>query len=62
MARHATAAGSAVGRRADLVLVDTSHADQPRVVASIVAGRIVQLNDVERLAVSVNPLVFRRSP
>jgi alpha-D-ribose 1-methylphosphonate 5-triphosphate diphosphatase len=39
----------AVGRRADLVLVDTAHADQPRVVASIVAGRIVQLNDVERL-------------
>ena len=32
----------AVGRRADLIIVDASRA-QPRVVATIVAGRIVHL-------------------
>jgi alpha-D-ribose 1-methylphosphonate 5-triphosphate diphosphatase len=37
------------GQRADLVLVDASSAERPRVVASIVAGRIVQLNESDRL-------------
>lgn len=39
----------ACGRRADLVLVDASSAERPRVIASIVAGRIVQLNETDRL-------------
>jgi alpha-D-ribose 1-methylphosphonate 5-triphosphate diphosphatase len=53
-ATAATAAGLpdrgtiACGRRADLVLVDT-RAERPRVVATIVAGRIVHLVDAERI-------------
>lgn len=39
----------AAGRRADLVLVDATSTERPRVVATIVAGRIVQLNEVDRL-------------
>jgi alpha-D-ribose 1-methylphosphonate 5-triphosphate diphosphatase len=41
----------ASGRRADLILVDT-RAEQPRVVATIVAGRIVHLVDAERIVAS----------
>jgi alpha-D-ribose 1-methylphosphonate 5-triphosphate diphosphatase len=56
-ATAATAAGMpdrgtiASGRRADLILVDT-RAEQPRVVATIVAGRIVHLVDAERIVAS----------
>lgn len=39
----------AVGRRADLVLVNAASTERPRVVASVIAGRIVQLNEVDRL-------------
>jgi alpha-D-ribose 1-methylphosphonate 5-triphosphate diphosphatase len=39
----------APGRRADLILVDASAA-RPRVVAVIVAGRIVHLTDASRLS------------
>jgi alpha-D-ribose 1-methylphosphonate 5-triphosphate diphosphatase len=39
----------AVGRRADLVLVDATSDEWPRVVATVVAGRIVQFNEVDRL-------------
>jgi alpha-D-ribose 1-methylphosphonate 5-triphosphate diphosphatase len=39
----------AAGRRADMVLVDATAADEPRVVASIVAGRIVHLAEADRL-------------
>ena len=35
-------------RRADLILVDTQH-ERPRVVATIVAGRIVHLVDADRI-------------
>ena len=38
----------ASGRRADLILVDTRH-ERPRVVATIVAGRIVHLVDADRI-------------
>ncbi len=38
----------AAGRRADLILVDT-QAERPRVVAAIVAGRIVHLVDIDRI-------------
>jgi len=41
----------ASGRRADLILVDT-QAERPRVVATIVAGRIVHLVDAERIVTS----------
>jgi alpha-D-ribose 1-methylphosphonate 5-triphosphate diphosphatase len=41
----------ASGRRADLILVDTQH-QRPRVVATIVAGRIVHLTDAERIVSS----------
>jgi alpha-D-ribose 1-methylphosphonate 5-triphosphate diphosphatase len=41
----------ASGRRADLILVDT-RAERPRVVATIVAGRIVHLVDAERIVAS----------
>jgi alpha-D-ribose 1-methylphosphonate 5-triphosphate diphosphatase len=41
----------ASGRRADLILVDT-QAEPPRVVATIVAGRIVHLVDAERIVAS----------
>jgi alpha-D-ribose 1-methylphosphonate 5-triphosphate diphosphatase len=41
----------ASGRRADLILVDT-RAERPRVVATIVAGRIVHLVDAERIVTS----------
>jgi alpha-D-ribose 1-methylphosphonate 5-triphosphate diphosphatase len=36
------------GRRADLILVDT-QSDRPRVVATIVAGRIVHLVEADRI-------------
>jgi alpha-D-ribose 1-methylphosphonate 5-triphosphate diphosphatase len=39
------------GRRADLILVDTQDA-RPRVVATIVAGRIVHLVEAERFVSS----------
>jgi alpha-D-ribose 1-methylphosphonate 5-triphosphate diphosphatase len=39
----------AAGQRADLILVD-GHAPRPRVVAAIVAGRIVHLTDADRIA------------
>jgi alpha-D-ribose 1-methylphosphonate 5-triphosphate diphosphatase len=38
----------AQGRRADLILVDT-QGERPRVVATIVAGRIVHLTEAERI-------------
>jgi alpha-D-ribose 1-methylphosphonate 5-triphosphate diphosphatase len=38
------------GRRADLILVDDAIADRPRIVAVLVAGRIVHLTEPERLA------------
>jgi alpha-D-ribose 1-methylphosphonate 5-triphosphate diphosphatase len=38
----------ASGQRADLILVDTRH-ERPRVVATIVAGRIVHLVDADRI-------------
>jgi alpha-D-ribose 1-methylphosphonate 5-triphosphate diphosphatase len=41
----------ASGRRADLILVDT-QTERPRVVATIVAGRIVHLVDAERIVAS----------
>jgi alpha-D-ribose 1-methylphosphonate 5-triphosphate diphosphatase len=37
------------GRRADLILVDTEQRDRPRVIATLVAGRIVHLTDAARL-------------
>jgi alpha-D-ribose 1-methylphosphonate 5-triphosphate diphosphatase len=40
----------APGRRADLILVDDAIADRPRIVAVLVAGRIVHLTEPERLA------------
>jgi alpha-D-ribose 1-methylphosphonate 5-triphosphate diphosphatase len=39
----------APGRRADLILVDAQNGERPRVVATIVAGRVVHLADVERV-------------
>jgi alpha-D-ribose 1-methylphosphonate 5-triphosphate diphosphatase len=39
------------GRRADLILVDTQE-QRPRVVATIVAGRVVHLNDADRIVSS----------
>ena len=41
----------ASGRRADLILVDTRD-ERPRVVATIVAGRIVHLVDADRIMAS----------
>jgi alpha-D-ribose 1-methylphosphonate 5-triphosphate diphosphatase len=41
----------ASGRRADLILVDTQDS-QPRVIATIVAGRIVHLVDADRIVSS----------
>jgi alpha-D-ribose 1-methylphosphonate 5-triphosphate diphosphatase len=41
----------ATGRRADLILVDT-QVERPRVVATIVAGRIVHLVDADRIMAS----------
>jgi alpha-D-ribose 1-methylphosphonate 5-triphosphate diphosphatase len=41
----------ACGRRADLILVDAREA-RPRVVATIVAGRIVHLTDADRIKLS----------
>jgi alpha-D-ribose 1-methylphosphonate 5-triphosphate diphosphatase len=38
------------GLRADLVLVDPSVAARPRVVAVVVAGRVVHLTEADRLA------------
>jgi len=40
-----------VGRRADLLLVDDESGPCPRVVATIVAGRVAYLNDTRRLVV-----------
>jgi alpha-D-ribose 1-methylphosphonate 5-triphosphate diphosphatase len=37
------------GRRADLILVDAEQNDRPRVIATLVAGRIVYLTDAARL-------------
>lgn len=42
----------AEGRRADLVMVDDSVPELPRVVATVVAGRLVFVAEPERLAVS----------
>jgi len=39
-----------IGLRADLILVDDAIADRPRIVAVLVAGRIVHLTAPERLA------------
>ncbi len=39
----------APGRRADLVLVEATRIDRPRVVATIAGGRIVYLNEADRL-------------
>jgi alpha-D-ribose 1-methylphosphonate 5-triphosphate diphosphatase len=39
----------AVGRRADLILVDAAANSRPRVVAVIVAGRIVHLTEPDRI-------------
>jgi alpha-D-ribose 1-methylphosphonate 5-triphosphate diphosphatase len=39
----------AVGRRADLIIVDAHAAPQPRVIATIVAGRIVHLAASDRI-------------
>jgi alpha-D-ribose 1-methylphosphonate 5-triphosphate diphosphatase len=36
------------GRRADLILVDAQE-PRPRVIATIVAGRIVHLTDADRI-------------
>jgi alpha-D-ribose 1-methylphosphonate 5-triphosphate diphosphatase len=40
----------AAGRRADLIVVDASAPDRPRVVAAIVAGRIVHLARADIIA------------
>jgi alpha-D-ribose 1-methylphosphonate 5-triphosphate diphosphatase len=37
------------GQRADLILVDAEQRDRPRIVATLVAGRIVHLTDATRL-------------
>jgi alpha-D-ribose 1-methylphosphonate 5-triphosphate diphosphatase len=42
----------AAGCRADIILVDATHGLRPRVVAVIVAGRIVYLGDANRLSLS----------
>jgi alpha-D-ribose 1-methylphosphonate 5-triphosphate diphosphatase len=42
----------APGRRADLILVDAPAGAQPRVVATIVAGRVVHLAGVDRITAS----------
>jgi alpha-D-ribose 1-methylphosphonate 5-triphosphate diphosphatase len=39
----------APGQRGDLVLVDASNHDRPRLVATIAGGRVVYLNEAERL-------------
>jgi alpha-D-ribose 1-methylphosphonate 5-triphosphate diphosphatase len=43
----------APGQRGDLVLVDASNHDRPRLVATIAGGRVVYLNEAERLAVGM---------
>jgi alpha-D-ribose 1-methylphosphonate 5-triphosphate diphosphatase len=43
----------APGQRGDLVLVDASNHDRPRLVATIAGGRVVYLNEAERLAVEM---------
>jgi alpha-D-ribose 1-methylphosphonate 5-triphosphate diphosphatase len=40
----------APGQRADLIVVDASEQDRPRVVATIVAGRIVHLAQADIIA------------
>jgi alpha-D-ribose 1-methylphosphonate 5-triphosphate diphosphatase len=40
----------ALGRRADLILVDAHAIPRPEVVATIVAGRLVHLGDARRLS------------
>jgi alpha-D-ribose 1-methylphosphonate 5-triphosphate diphosphatase len=43
----------APGQRGDLVLIDASNHDRPRLVATIAGGRVVYLNEAERLAVEM---------
>jgi alpha-D-ribose 1-methylphosphonate 5-triphosphate diphosphatase len=43
----------APGQRGDLVLIDASNHDRPRLVATIAGGRVVYLNEAERLAVGM---------
>jgi alpha-D-ribose 1-methylphosphonate 5-triphosphate diphosphatase len=40
----------AVGRRADIVLVDAAQALRPKIVAVIAGGKLVHLNEADRLA------------
>jgi alpha-D-ribose 1-methylphosphonate 5-triphosphate diphosphatase len=42
----------APGRRADLIIVDAPAGERPRVVATIVAGRIVHLAQADIIATS----------
>jgi alpha-D-ribose 1-methylphosphonate 5-triphosphate diphosphatase len=39
----------AAGRRADIILVDTAQALRPRIVAVIAAGKLVLINELDRL-------------
>jgi alpha-D-ribose 1-methylphosphonate 5-triphosphate diphosphatase len=43
----------APGQRGDLVLIDASNHDRPRLVATIAGGRVVYLNEAERLVVGM---------
>jgi alpha-D-ribose 1-methylphosphonate 5-triphosphate diphosphatase len=43
----------APGQRGDLVLIDASNLDRPRLVATIAGGRVVYLNEAERLVVGI---------
>jgi alpha-D-ribose 1-methylphosphonate 5-triphosphate diphosphatase len=43
----------APGQRGDLVLIDASNHDRPRLVATIAGGRVVYLNEAERLAMGM---------
>ena len=43
----------APGQRGDLVLIDASNLDRPRLVATIAGGRVVYLNEAERLVVGM---------
>ena len=45
----------AEGHRADILLIDDRAAQRPRVVAVLVAGRLVQLTDADRLIASRTP-------
>jgi alpha-D-ribose 1-methylphosphonate 5-triphosphate diphosphatase len=46
----------ALGRRADLVIIDPSTPEQPRVVATIVAGRVVHLAQADIIIASRSAL------